>query len=351
MHNSIIPISNVNISTHRGPSFELLLASEYNLGVSAIETLDEIEESVVVGCLLGSITVGSYFKTALYHYLYDNRKDLKNRPIDLLLLVQAIIQHLICLLMVLTFTVGLLLNITFSHHIDESWCNVPFYGGTFGAGYRNIGGLGMAVFRLLFLFHGNWVNDVFGINKLFCVILAASLTLSGLMTLGFGVGNGPSSRKRVTWNFCIGQSVEFREVLHEYSVLRGTVIPQDYQIPELVVLVSLASVVAELGCYIGFFGHIYRHNEDMMKKKRIRIEDGKRRHQKNAVTFFGQFWTFVVECLVYICLMYSMRKTSHIAYRLAVIFGFWIEFGVVSVVEVMTSQSLRPYLPHNRLFR
>ena len=29
------------------------------------------------------------------------------------------------------------------------------------------------------------------------------------------------------------------------------------------------------------------------------------------------------------------------------IIAFWVEFGLVSIVEVMTSQSLIKYLPHN----
>ena len=283
--------------------------------------------------------------------MYDHLKGIKDRPIDLLLLLQAVIQHIICLLMVCTYTIGLSFDITYSQHLGEAWCNVPWYGVSYGLAYRNVGGLGIATMRLLYIFCGNWMKEKFGTKRMLCVISTASLICSALMTIGFGIGNGPSSRKQLTWNFCVGKSENFREIWHGYSVIRGNVIFQHELIPKLALLISIVCVAAELVCYLAIFGHLYLHNKKMMKKKIMETGVLERRQQKNAITFLGQFWTFVVECIFYFLVVYSMNKKSHFIYRLLAIIGIWVEFGFYSIVEVMTSQNLRQYLPHNRLFR
>ena len=331
--------------------FDTLYFGEFNLEISEIEKLGEAGATIILLSLVGSLTIGSYFKSALYWYMYDHLKGIKDRPIDILLLLQAVIQHMMCLIMVSTYIIGISLDITFSHHLGEAWCNVPWYAGTFGAGYRNIGGLGIAIMRLMYMFCGDWMKGKFGTKRMLFVIAIGSLTSSGLMTIGFGIGNGPSSRKQPTWNFCVGKSERFREILHGYSVIRGNVIPQHELIPKLILLVCLVCTVTELVCYLVIFGHLYLHKRAMMKRKVMESEVLKRRQQKNAITFLGQFWTFITECIVFLLMGYTMNKKSHLIYRLVAVIGLWVEFGFVSIVEVMTSQNLRRYLPHNRLFR
>ena len=217
--------------------------------------------------------------------MYDNYKELKNRPINILLLIQAIIQHLICLLMVVNYTIGLGFDITFGEHLGDVWCNIPWYGGTFGAAYRNVGSLGIAIYRTLLIKCNNWIKDKLGQTNLFFFILAMSLILSTLLTIGFGIGNGEASRKQVTWNFCTGRSQDFREVKHNYSLLLGTVYPESEVAPKLGVAVSLVSVMAELVCYLLFFGHLYKHDNEFLSRRVLKVEEVKRRRQKNAVTF------------------------------------------------------------------
>ena len=342
---------NETFSVYLDNAINVLFVHKLNLETSAFEQLDQIEATVVVSSILASFVVGSYFKSALYCYMYNTRKEFMSRPIKILILIQAIIQHLVYFLMAATYTIGLGLDITFAEHVGEAWCNIPWYGGNYGAIYKNIGGLGIAVFRLLCLFRGNWVQDRCGKKRLLSIILATSILMSLVLAVGFGIRNGPGSRKQVTWNFCIGKSEEFRETLHNYSVIQGTIIPQDELLPKLVLLILLTSVVVELVCYLIFFGYMYRHDRYIMKKNILKVEVIRKRHQKNAITMMGQFYSFGVEGILYIGMIFSMQKNSDIVYRMIVIVGFYVEFGLVSFVEVMTSRKLREYQLHNMLFR
>ena len=327
--------------------FELAFVQETNLEISSLDSLNQLSESIVTYSLVASIIIGSYFKSALYHYLYDNRKEFGQMPINFLILIQALIQHSICLFMVTYYTTGLFFNITVSEHVDETWCNIPWYVQAFALGYRNFGSLGIAIFRLLLIKCNTWIKDKIGLKKLLLIILAASLILTTLCSIGFGMGNGPASHKQVTWNFCIGTSEKLREAAHNYSLLTGIVEPEYEFISEISVLVSLGAVAIELACYLAFFQHLASHDNSMLKKKVLNTGQVKSRRRENAITFLGQFYGFGVEVLLYVSLMYTLREKESIGYRVAIVVGVWLEFAIISIVEVMTSNNLREYLPHN----
>ena len=81
-----------------------LTVNKSNLELTAAESLSTFVEIGVVSVLFMSLIIGSYFKTGLYLYMYDHSKELLNSPINLLLLIQALIEHLVCTFMVTFFT-------------------------------------------------------------------------------------------------------------------------------------------------------------------------------------------------------------------------------------------------------
>ena len=117
--------------------------------------------------------------------------------------------------------------------------------------------------------------------------------------------------------------------------------------PQLVILLSLICVVTELACYILFFRQVYYHNKGMLSRNIPTQGEVKRRRRVNAITFLGQFYGFIVECVLYFGVMFTLQESSDITYRAGIVLIFWLEFGVVSVVEVITSKNLRNFLPHN----
>ena len=155
-----------SISFELKNSYEVLNFHDLTWGISFVETLSQKEAGIVVASLVVSFIVGLYYKSGLYGYMNANRKELLDTPINILLLVKEIIQHLSCLLIVLTYTTALSLDITYAEHFGETWCNILFYGANFGAAYRIIGGFWIAVFRLTYLFNGAWLKEKFGIKRM-----------------------------------------------------------------------------------------------------------------------------------------------------------------------------------------
>ena len=142
-----------------------------------------------------------------------------------------------------------------------------------------------------------------------------------------------------------------RKILHKYSLLTEQVLPESEFVPRAVIVASLASVIIELICYLIFFGHLYYHNEGLLSRKVLTMDQVRKRRRKNAITFLGQFYGFIVECLLYFGMMYTLKEGSQVIYRLGLVLCFWIEFGIVSIVEVLTSKFLGAHLPHNRFLR
>ena len=82
------------------------------LEVSALHSLSQKTKSYVIACLIGSFVIGSYFKSALYSYMYKKGKDIFSQAINLLILIKALIVHLACILMVTFYTIGLILDVS-----------------------------------------------------------------------------------------------------------------------------------------------------------------------------------------------------------------------------------------------
>ena len=331
-------------------SFEQLRILEFKTELSVFDSLDQLAESVVIFGLITSFIIGSYFKSSLYTYLHKSYKTFGFQPINALILIQAISQHTVCILMVANYTIGLYFDVTFSDHLGESWCNIPWYTQAYGAGFRNFGSLGIAIFRLFLIKNNDWVKYKFGLKRLLVSVISCSIIASVLFAIGFGTGNGPGSRKQVTWNFCTGKSEVFREIEEKYELHTGTATNESEVVAELAVVFSLISAGLELLCYILFFQHLDNHDKEMLKRNVLSTGEVKRRRNRNAISFMGQFYGFGVEIVVYFGLLFTLRETSKIGYRLGLELCFWIEFGLVSVVEVMSSNNLRNYLPHKLLY-
>ena len=338
-----------NLSIYLSNHMERLTFGTLKEELSAFEQLNTYEETIVVAALIIAALVGSFFKSPLYFYCYYKFKGKGNTPIDILIVINAIIQHTVTIFLTINYSVGLIFDITFSDDVSELWCNMIWYAGVFGGAYRAIGSLGLAILRLKCIRSSHIQSDTFGRNKMtqmMLVILIIGIVVSVVLAIGFGTGNGPASRKQVTWNWCVGSSGVIRETEYHYKLLLGTTDKESDLISLFSVLATMVAIMLELFCYVYFFVHVFIHDRGMVTKKLLDSEQVNKRHHRNAFTFLGQFYCFIAETIIVLSFMYTYKANANINARLAVALGAWIEFGLVSIVEVMTSRKLRGNLPH-----
>ena len=90
---------NITTCLYLNGALEEFFIRDLSLQQSSPASLNTAGIMMVDACLLGSIFLGSYFKYALYQHMYDNRKEIMSKPIDFLILIQALIDHFVCLFM------------------------------------------------------------------------------------------------------------------------------------------------------------------------------------------------------------------------------------------------------------
>ena len=349
MYNGIVRIEGKRMPFYIGDSFNDFTIQDSILELDALSAMNGYGTTIVVSSLLASVLVGSYYKYPLYQYMYDNSKEMIKKPVDLLILFQAIIEHLVCIVMVSFFSIGLIFDITFASYFGEMACILPWYAASFSVAYRTIGSLGIAILRLIHIKKASEVESVGAWMK--WLVLLVCIAVTTMVVVGYGMGDGPASRKQVIWNFCQGTSEAVRESDFNYSLSRGLVHDQSDLISKISLSIPAFGVLAEFACYLLFFYHLYSHNEGMVARKVLPVVEVKKRHRKNAITFLGQFYCFLVEIAITIGFYYTMQESSEVGYRACLIIALWVEFGILSVIEVMTSNSLKENLPHKRFFK
>ena len=133
----------------------------------------------------------------------------------------------------------------------------------------------------------------------------------------------------------------FLQVLDDYEQSRGntSIIKywRDVRITLGSILISMT--IAEIILYAIFFYHMYQHDNDERLRRLLEPSIIQRRNKQNAVTFFGQFCSFVFEisfCIAGIC---AVRGDA--SYFVIFLLQTMC-FTCMSIVEVLTSSSLRP---------
>ena len=110
--------------------------------------------------------------------------------------------------------------------------------------------LAIAILRLFYVKFPYKVKDDRFRRLMTFVTLTICIACIILGGIGFGRGNGPNSRKQVLWNFCIGQSEKFREVIHNYSMAVGSIKAMSDIFPTICSILTLVFIYSELACYI-----------------------------------------------------------------------------------------------------
>ena len=116
-----------------------------------------ISTIVIVICLL----ICSYFKCVTYTYVYRTNKTnggWMNRPINLLTITSAILHHVTHVFGGIWYVLAMMVEGPLRDKFGEDACWFMMVLAVIEISYLNVGSLGMAVFRLLYIKHEHWRN-------------------------------------------------------------------------------------------------------------------------------------------------------------------------------------------------
>ena len=326
---------------HIQTSFDLVvnILSADNVMIPRVLNFSTLTLLIFVGIGFVLLFIGSYFRYILYEQcLYDYKsKDFK--PITLLTLLLTVSQHLTH---ASTF-VWYLLIVLGEKPTGYWFCTFFKNLYRFDLAYAVIGGFGISVYRILYIRCDHWVKYGIGEKILLYGILLGGLALATVCVVLFGL----SDYEATTNDWCIlAPQHQMLQLLDEYEQSRQNPPIYSYwrNVGVALGIIGIWMTVLEISIYICFFHYIYKHDNSEGMRRLLDQEIIKRRNKKNAVTFFGQFCSFVIDVSVMTFLILQASMNWNDTFGLVFVWIKLIGFASVSIVEVLTSSRLRARL-------
>ena len=290
-----------------------------------------------------SLSIGSYFKFILYRFIYTNKKDSLHRPINVLTLTSAIIHHVTHISSGTWHALVCLMNTPLGNYVGDDVCWIMMLIGVYGIVYLSVGSFGIAIYRTFYIRHEYLVKYVIGERTLLFIVLFLSIGGSGLICLLYSIEDNPH---RTGFNMCTGLSVTKTELLMRYDTSLGNEKVTTTYLGKLTTLTCITFQLIEFVLYLWFFYHRYKYDNGSIAKL-MKQEDVQQRNAKNAGTFLGQFYGFIVEysflvSILSIHIFYADKDYQHI--RGLIVMAKFMDFGLLSAIEVYSSPILKAFM-------
>ena len=295
-----------------------------------------------------SLIVGSYYKSIMYCYVCTtNRKNRgwMHRPINILIVTSAVIHHLTHLWAGISHGMILMMDISMSDAVSDTFCKITYIVGVYGLMYLSVGSFGISLYRMIYIKREHWIKHVIGEKRLLGIILVFSLLFCSMMVC---LDNIETHNERVFLNVCYGSSSSDTQIMIDYELSRGAQLLTSTVIRKATIVVLISLQVIELGIYVWFFYTRYENDNGKIKDL-LTQENIKDRNIQNVTTFVGQFYGFIVEYVfLIICLIWTYLKndgSDH--WKAYFIIMKFIDFGLLSAVEVYSSPILKKCMKIN----
>ena len=306
---------------------------------------------IILIAMVVSVIIGSYYKYIMYSYVWTtnrNNRGWMHRPINTLLVISAVVHHCTHLWTFMSQAVIATYNdinnktTSTADVMGNHFCQITYIIALYGLVYLIVGSFGISLYRVLYIKREQWVKQVVGEKRLLGIVIAFSLTFSGILVILF---NMETIKERAFLNTCFGLSTLDVQIMIDYDLSRGSGILTTTVLRKIVIVICLDIQVIELSIFVWFFYTRYRKDNGRITKL-LTQENIKDRNIKNVTTFVGQFYGFVVEyAYLFISLICThLGNDDYNHFQAYVSFAKFFDFGILSAVEVYSSPALRRYI-------
>ena len=329
-------------------SFVQIITAQDAMTDSILGLPKEVQWLMLISCWT-ILLVGSCFRYILYTYLYRQYNNKEFTPINTLILANAISEHVTIVFLALAYTILIVADTSLENVVGPWFCYPVTLFHRFGVFYSITGSLGISIYRILLIKYNGWLKYTVGENNMLYVILFGGVFLVFLFILLGSI----TDYEALFIHTCTILQPEKREILDQlniYEQSRGN--PSIYRYwlnVRIFIGMSLMSMtVGEIVIYVMFFHYMYRHDNTERLKYLLGTETIQTRNRANAITFLGQFGTFVFHLLylTFVNLAVGMSNKQNTFLGMAMIFG-GIGFTGTSMLQVLTSAPLRRTLFKN----
>ena len=295
-----------------------------------------------------SLFLGSFFKYVLYRYILHKNKANRgwmHRPINVLTASSAMIQHVTHIWTVSWYSIIYLdiVGIPISEALGDHWCQIVQTVCMYGMFWTNVGSLGIAVYRLMYIKYEEWVKYTIGEELLLFIVMTSSLIMNGLVVYLYDLEVG---KHRIQMNMCRGILPNQAQVLIDYRISIGENLITTTHFQKLALWILITYQISEFSIYIWIFYIRYKNDNKTSIKKALTEDIIKARNVKNATNFLGQFYGFMTEyvflaAILFIIAFEGQKSSNFKGYAITAKF---MDFGLLSAIEVFTSPALRSFM-------
>ena len=295
--------------------------------------------------LSAAIIVGTYFKSILYRGIFaENWMD---KPINVLIFVSALIHHATSLLTSIHLILILSIESSLNSLFGPFYCFILPVIGEIGIFNQAIGSFGICIYRMMYIKLDDFVKYKIGEKTLLSIILFLGLSMNGVITFLHMV---EESSLRIAQNTCNHWSPEEAQALIDYRISSGDINTPENTLQKMALVIIMIIQSSEFVIYIYFFIWQHLHNNGRISLL-MDPKDVRKRNTTNVITFIGQFYGFLVEgTFIAIFLLLTIISRLDVSpsfnnfVRSVAVIAHFLNFGVLSAVEVLVSPSLRALL-------
>ena len=351
MENESISLNFRSIQTHERFDFMIRAIIAEDLMEPGIIQRDKKSQWLTVGGSWISILIGSYFRLIMYRYVYEMYKKKEFLPINKLIIVVALVQHLNQVNSALTTTLIVLNEDSLDHVFGGLWyCYFSTILIQFSVCYSFFGSLGVSIYRILLIKHSNWLKDVIGEKVMLNIILFGGIILTVFSLILFNFHDFMKLRYETC--MIVNKMLIFR-ILDDYDQSRGNSSPLSNYINVALICtgVVLLATISEIIIYVTFFHHMYKHDNNDRLRRLIEPSVIRYRNRSNAISFFGQFCSFAFNLITSILFVFAIQFGNPQNVLYVVTLTIWrLKFSAMAMIEVLTSNQLRAKLFQIHLF-
>ena len=298
------------------------------------------------GCM---ILIGTCFRFIVYKHWFKTFQRKEITDIDKLLIPLVSTQHLNMLVYFFSFVLKVTTEVSdieaLGNIVGTVFCNFHIFLHRFDALYKYIGGFGIALYRILLIASPNLVECRIGKNRLFYLVLHVGFitTFCSTASLYFDDYN------QVFMNNCIDGAPKrmLLEILDEHELSQGNKSIHSFCVSVRMYLgiLDMFCVMCTMTIYIMFFRIAYKHDNNENLKKLLEPEVIRKRNQRNSITFFGLFCSFVLQMIVVTLFMIqvALGTPENQLFDIFLMLRTTLFTGM-AVIEVVTSKNLRTQL-------
>ena len=333
-------------STNQENEFFVWLVSAEDAMMYHIRDLPKHYQWICITLVWLMVSIILYFRSLLYSHLYQKYRQKEFNAINVLTFVEAILDQITVMAFAVFFTV-IVVSDAQPEEIAGPWFCYPItllY--RFVIFYTPLGTLGISIYRILLLKHDILVKYVIGLDNMMYIILACGIGLATVCTFLISI----TDYEALFTKTCTIIQPERRQVLdmlERYELSQGNPSIYGYwqDIRILLATCMLMTTFSQLIIYTIFFHHLYKHDNKETLRRVLDPNVIKLRNRQNAITFLGQFCSFIFELsfTVLIHLAVWMGDKENKLVGITVIAGGITSTGG-SIIEVLTSPSLKKKL-------